>query len=93
MRRYLLFCYLFHILFFFAADLIDLLCRKSDLTDYVALCLGEAIEEMLLIAERDNVSHLIIIEVRVYRVGAKGLVLIVKLALASVENKSVNIVA
>ena len=74
------------------SDLIDLLGGKTHLAYDVAIGLGEAVEQMLAVAEGYNVTDLVEVEVGVDCMGAKWLVLIVKLAVASVKDKAVGCV-
>ena len=64
-------------LFVALTDLVDLLGGKTHLAYYVTLGLGEAVEEMLGVAEGNNVADLVEVEVGVDCVRAKRLVLVV----------------
>ena len=66
-----------------------LLGGKTYLADDIALGLGEAVEEMIAVAEGDHVAYLIEIKVGVYGVRAKWLMLVVKLSVAALEDKAV----
>ena len=72
-----------------ASDLIELLGGEARFCDDVALGLGEAIEEVLVVADADNVTDFIEVEVGVYGVGEEGLLSVGELSVTALKKETV----
>ena len=76
-----------------ALDFVNLLGGEANLRDDVAVGLREAVEQVVVVAERYHIAYLVEVEIGVDRVGAKWLLLVVELAVAAVKKEALLIVA
>ena len=74
---------------FGSCNFIELLGGETGLCDDVTLCFGEAIEQVLVVADADNVTDFIEVEVGVYGVGEEGLLCVGELSVTALKKETV----